>query len=124
MLCSLFEAHDLHGPLSSRIDASAMPRARTEVTLLAHTFNGIRSSTTPLALNETMRNQLPESRWELTHQCQGCGHVVRIDDIDAKLIATGVLTCQRCEASGPVNVKIVDAEQVSEPMQPLRGKRQ
>ncbi len=63
------------------------------------------------------------SRWEHAHQCQACGHVIRIDDVDAKVIATGIVTCQRCDASGPVNVKIVDALQVSEMTHSLRRKR-
>jgi hypothetical protein len=49
---------------------------------------------------------------------------MRIDDIDAKVIATGIVTCQRCDASGPVNVQIVDAQQISEAMQTLTGKKQ
>jgi ribosomal protein L37AE/L43A len=64
-----------------------------------------------------------ESRWEHAHQCQACGHVVRIDDIDAKVIATGIVTCQRCDASGPVNVQIVDAQRIAESMQTSAGKR-
>lgn len=62
-----------------------------------------------------MGSQPLHSRWEHAHQCQVCGHVVRIDDIDAKVIATGIVTCQNCDASGPVNVKIVDSQQVSNP---------
>ncbi len=65
-----------------------------------------------------------ESRWEHAHQCQACGHVVRIDDVDAKVIATGVLTCQKCDGSGPVNVRIVDAQQVSESTAQFRRKGQ
>lgn len=64
-----------------------------------------------------------ESRWEHTHQCQACGHIVRIDDIDANVITTGIVSCQRCDASGPVNVKIVDVQQISDSVQQLGGKR-
>ena len=64
------------------------------------------------------------SRWEHAHECRACGHAIRIDDIDAKVIATGIVTCRRCDASGPVNVKIVDAQQISDSIQPLGGKRQ
>ena len=46
-------------------------------------------------------------RWEHAHQCRNCGHLVRVDDIDPKTIATGVVTCARCDTSGPINVKIV-----------------
>ena len=71
-----------------------------------------------------MGTQAIEPRWEHAHECQACGYVERIDDIDAKVIATGIVTCRRCDASGPVNVKIVDVEQLSDSTQPLRGKRQ
>ena len=63
------------------------------------------------------------TQWEHAHQCQVCGHTVRIDDIDAKIIVTGIVTCQSCDASGPVNVKIVDVQQISDSMQQLRAKR-
>ena len=64
-----------------------------------------------------------ESRWEHAHQCQTCGHVVRIDDIDAKIIATGIVTCQNCDASGPVNVKIVDSQNILGSNHRLRRER-
>ena len=60
--------------------------------------------------------------WEHVHQCPVCGHTLRIDDIDAKVIATGIITCQKCDASGPVNVKIVDERQVSELTHPFATK--
>jgi len=59
--------------------------------------------------------QAIEPRWEHAHQCQACGHVVRIDDVDAKDIATGIVTCQKCDTTGPVNVKIVDSQTILEP---------
>lgn len=46
-------------------------------------------------------------RWEHTHQCRKCGHVVRIDDIDRRMIAMGVITCPKCESAGPINVAII-----------------
>lgn len=71
-----------------------------------------------------MRTQATDSRWEHAHQCRACGHIVRIDDIDAKVIAAGVISCERCDASGPVNLQIVEGQQISAAMQFLRGKRQ
>lgn len=47
-------------------------------------------------------------RWEHAHQCRKCGHVVPIDDIDPRVITTGVITCPKCELSGPINVAIVE----------------
>ena len=71
-----------------------------------------------------MASQPIEPRWEHAHQCQACGYVVRIDDIDANVITSGIVTCRRCDASGPVNVKILDAQQISDSTQSLRGKGQ
>lgn len=64
-----------------------------------------------------------ETQWEHAHQCLACGHVMRIDDIDAKVIATGIISCQRCDASGPINVAIVEAQQVSASAHASSGKR-
>jgi ribosomal protein L37AE/L43A len=61
-----------------------------------------------------MESRPIQTRWEHAHQCQACGHATRIDDIDAKVIATGIVTCPKCEASGPVNVKIVDAQTIGD----------
>ena len=36
-----------------------------------------------------MGTQSIEPQWEHAHKCQACGYAVRIDDIDAKVIATG-----------------------------------
>lgn len=71
-----------------------------------------------------MGTQAIEPRWEHAHECKVCGHVVRIDDIDANVITSGIVSCQRCDASGPVNVKIAEVEQISDSTQRLGGKRQ
>ena len=52
------------------------------------------------------------TRCEHTHQYQVCGHTTRIDDIDAKIIATESVTCRKCDASASANLKIVDERQV------------
>jgi uncharacterized paraquat-inducible protein A len=51
-----------------------------------------------------------ESRWEHAHQCSQCEHVVKGSEIPHQSIATGIMTCPRCEWSGPINVQIVPAE--------------
>lgn len=48
------------------------------------------------------------THWDHVHQCGVCGHAVRIDHIDLRVIAAGVITCPKCKSSGPVNVKIMD----------------
>ena len=55
-----------------------------------------------------------QTQWEHAHQCQVCGHIIRIDDIDAKIIATESVTCRKCDASASANLKIFDERQVSE----------
>jgi hypothetical protein len=53
--------------------------------------------------------------WDHVHQCGACGHAIRIDQIDLKIIAAGVITCPKCEFSGPVNVKIIDEKMIPAP---------
>ena len=53
--------------------------------------------------------------WDHVHQCGACGHAIRIDQIDLKIIAAGVITCPKCESSGPVNVKIMDEKIIPAP---------
>jgi|GEM_PF-3489662 len=48
------------------------------------------------------------TRWDHVHQCGTCGHAMRIENIELKTIIAGVITCSRCEASGPINVKIME----------------
>jgi len=50
-------------------------------------------------------------RWEHAHQCRKCGYVVAVDDIDPNVITLGVITCPKCETSGPINVAIVQIKQ-------------
>jgi predicted RNA-binding Zn-ribbon protein involved in translation (DUF1610 family) len=46
-------------------------------------------------------------KWEHVHQCPQCGHVVRAEEIPRQAIVTGVMTCPKCEWSGPINVQIM-----------------
>jgi DNA-directed RNA polymerase subunit RPC12/RpoP len=55
-----------------------------------------------------------KTSWEHVHQCGTCGHPTRIDHIELKIIAAGVITCPKCEFSGPINVKIVDEKMIPE----------
>ena len=56
----------------------------------------------------SMAEIAPKTHWDHVHQCIACGHALRIDQIDLKIIAVGVITCPKCESSAPVNVKIMD----------------
>lgn len=55
-----------------------------------------------------MSGVVSKTSWDHVHQCGVCGHVIRIDQIDLKVIAAGVITCPKCESSGPANVKIME----------------
>ncbi len=46
------------------------------------------------------------------HRCSGCGTVVPGRDFTLRTVATGVITCPRCEASGPIIVHILASEEL------------
>jgi len=56
----------------------------------------------------------PEShvvrKLEHVHRCPNCEHIVKADEIAHSAIATGIITCLKCEFSGPINVQIVPDE--------------
>ena len=62
-----------------------------------------------------MANSQSNTYWDHVHQCGACGHAVRIDEIDLKIITAGVITCPKCESSGPINVQIMDERTIPAP---------
>jgi len=44
------------------------------------------------------------------HVCPQCGHAVDLKDLGLRSGATGLVTCPKCEWSGPVNIGIVPKE--------------
>jgi DNA-directed RNA polymerase subunit M/transcription elongation factor TFIIS len=44
---------------------------------------------------------------EHVHRCPQCGHLVKGDEIPYQAIVSGVMTCSKCEYSGPINIQIV-----------------
>lgn len=52
--------------------------------------------------------------WEHAHQCPKCGFIVKATEIDLKSMATGVITCPKCETSGPINIQIVSKKDLEE----------
>ena len=48
-----------------------------------------------------------EKNWEHVHRCPQCEHIIKADEIPHSAIATGVITCPKCDSSGPINVQIV-----------------
>jgi ribosomal protein L37AE/L43A len=62
----------------------------------------------------SMSLQPPESNgpkdWESVHRCPKCGHVLNLAEIDLRTIATGIVSCPKCEWSGAVSIEIVEPE--------------
>jgi hypothetical protein len=48
-----------------------------------------------------------ERTWEHVHRCPQCEHILKADEIPHSAIATGVITCPKCDFSGPIEVQIV-----------------
>jgi hypothetical protein len=46
--------------------------------------------------------------WEHVHLCPKCGHALHPDQIELGSIVLGVITCPKCEWSGPINLQIVE----------------
>jgi hypothetical protein len=48
--------------------------------------------------------------WEHVHLCPKCGHTINPDQIELGSIMLGVITCPKCEWSGPINLQIVERQ--------------
>jgi DNA-directed RNA polymerase subunit M/transcription elongation factor TFIIS len=46
--------------------------------------------------------------WEHIHVCPKCRHILHPDEIELGSIVLGVMTCPKCEWSGPINLQIVE----------------
>jgi predicted RNA-binding Zn-ribbon protein involved in translation (DUF1610 family) len=44
------------------------------------------------------------------HVCPRCGFSIDLKDIGLRAGATGIVTCPKCDWSGPVEIQIVDKE--------------
>ena len=51
-------------------------------------------------------------RWESSHVCPRCGSATNLAEIDLRAITTGIVTCPKCDWSGPIEVRIVDADEL------------
>lgn len=58
-------------------------------------------------MNEDSLHTASKEMWEHVHQCPQCEQIVRADDIPRPAIISGVMTCPKCEFSGPIKVPIV-----------------
>jgi hypothetical protein len=54
-----------------------------------------------------------KGNWEHVHRCPTCEHIIAADEIPHSAIATGVITCPKCDYSGPINVQIVPEDSAS-----------
>jgi ssDNA-binding Zn-finger/Zn-ribbon topoisomerase 1 len=52
----------------------------------------------------------PEKQLVSVHICPKCGHVMNLAEIEFNAITTGIMSCPRCDWSGPIRIQIVDAK--------------
>ena len=52
--------------------------------------------------------------WESVHMCPECEHVINLEKIDLRVIATGIIACPKCDWSGPVKIGVVEGDKVTE----------
>jgi hypothetical protein len=62
-----------------------------------------------------MKAQLPaeggkKPKKTSAHVCPRCGFSIDLKDIGLRVGTTGLVTCPRCDWSGPVEIHIVDME--------------
>jgi hypothetical protein len=60
-----------------------------------------------------------EQRQDLVHVhiCGSCGHRQRREDVDSRAVVSGIIECPICGTSGPLNVHIVDLDQLGPEVQ-------
>lgn len=49
-----------------------------------------------------------QKQWESVHKCPKCGYAMNLDKMDLRAIATGIITCPKCEWSGPVAIDVME----------------
>jgi hypothetical protein len=59
-------------------------------------------------------NASDEKKWEHAHVCSKCGHILGPDLIELNSIVLGVITCPKCEWSGPINLQIIEKKNLGE----------
>jgi len=59
-------------------------------------------------------NTSEEKEWEHAHLCPKCGHILGPELIELNSIVLGVITCPKCEWSGPINLQIVQKKNPKE----------
>jgi predicted RNA-binding Zn-ribbon protein involved in translation (DUF1610 family) len=56
---------------------------------------------------------IEKKQWDSAHKCSDCGHVINLRDMDLKNVATGIVTCPSCGWAEPVEIQIIEREQLA-----------
>lgn len=56
---------------------------------------------------EELRDDNALLQWESAHVCPKCGFSVGLKNLGLRVGATGVVTCPKCDWSGPVEIGVV-----------------
>jgi predicted RNA-binding Zn-ribbon protein involved in translation (DUF1610 family) len=54
-----------------------------------------------------MREGQDGTQWEHVHKCPQCDYVIKSDEMSHSATAIGIITCPKCDYSGPINLQIV-----------------
>jgi hypothetical protein len=56
--------------------------------------------------------QKPDERkqWTSAHVCPRCGFPIDLENLGLRSGTTGLVTCPKCDWSGPVEIRIIDKE--------------
>jgi predicted RNA-binding Zn-ribbon protein involved in translation (DUF1610 family) len=44
------------------------------------------------------------------HLCPRCGHAIDLEDLGLRGGTTGLVTCPKCDWSGPIDIRIINKE--------------
>jgi hypothetical protein len=70
--------------------------------------NKLSASEDGLECMKDTRQEHIRKDWEHVHVCAKCGNMLHPDEIELGSIVLGVITCPRCEWSGPINLQIIE----------------
>ena len=62
-------------------------------------------------MRDTEPSKVGGIRWESSHVCARCGSATHLSEIALRAITTGIVTCPKCDWSGPIEIRIVDADE-------------
>jgi Sigma-70 region 2 len=50
--------------------------------------------------------------WESAHVCPSCEYVIPLADLDMGAVTTGIVSCPRCDWSGRIEIRVVNANRI------------